>query len=85
MFFVVWSDVKWWEHVCENAGIQCKQKSNWFWEVTGWLELNLNGVHEYNQKLNLKEENWRQTEKGEKENKNQKIINIKFKNLQNEV
>lgn len=44
------------EHVCEKAGVKGEQSSNWFWEITAGLELNLKSVHEDDQELNLQED-----------------------------
>lgn len=52
-FAVVRFDVERWEHVSEEASVECQQKSNWFWEITCGLELNLGCMHEDDKELNL--------------------------------
>lgn len=52
-FLVVRFDVERTEHVGEQTGVDSQQAADGLWEVTRRLELNLNGVNEHNQELNL--------------------------------
>lgn len=52
-FAIVRFNVERCEHVGKQTGIECQQKTNWFWEITRRLKLDLCCVHEHDKELDL--------------------------------